>query len=511
MNRFTTRIIQIGNLCIGGNEAVRLQSMTSTDTLNTRATVAQCIDLASAGCEIIRISAPSVRAAKNLAQIKTVLREKGIDVPLVADIHFNHRAAEVAARIVEKIRINPGNFVEQGSEKFLSDDATDREIQAIEEKLAPLLAICKTHHTAVRIGVNHGSLSGRILYRHGNTAEGMMVSAMEYIELCRKHDFHQLVLSLKSSSIPLMIQANRLLVESMKTRGWDYPLHLGVTEAGNADEGRIRSAAGIGTLIREGIGDTIRVSLTEDPVKEIPVAREILEYASRSRKTKFFHYSMEKPDRTSLPLVLSTYPDTAADMHVRGSKAFDKRNFPYILERKEKDKTADKESRLHLIKAKYRDLSPENFMIHSAIDLAAPLMREDFEAVWIDAGNEIPASQATENIFHLLQAIRMRITRTEFISCPSCARTLFDIEALVQQVKNKTSHLKGLKIAVMGCIVNGPGEMAGADYGLLGSGKDQLSLYRGQTLVKKKIPLNHAAEELVRLIRESGDWPESTD
>ncbi len=453
---------------------------------------------------MIRISAPSVRAAENLCKIKSELRTKGIDVPLIADIHFNPKAAEVAAGIVDKIRINPGNFIDQHPENFLSNDGTEREMQAIEEKLAPLLVICKAHNTAVRIGVNHGSLSGRILYRHGNTAEGMVASATEYIELCRKHDFHLLVLSLKSSSIPLMIQANRLLVENMKARGWDYPIHLGVTEAGNADEGRIRSAAGIGTLLREGIGDTIRVSLTEDPVREIPVAREIIRYAASQQRTSLQHYYFTKPQGTQLPMVVSSSAEDQADLWHTGGKLQDKNGHTHALQ----EMPFKVNNQIHLIKVIYKGLSHENFMIHAAIDLAEPLMRDNIEAVWIESTKEIPGSLATDSIFHLLQAIRKRITRTEFISCPSCARTLFDIEELVQQVKNKTSHLKGLKIAVMGCIVNGPGEMAGADYGLVGSGKEQLSLYRGQKLVKKKIPLQNAPDELIRLIRESGDWQE---
>lgn len=371
---------------------MRVQSMTNTDTLDTIATVEQSIRMIDAGCEYVRIAVPGIKETENLAEIKKELRKRGYQTPLIADVHFNPKLAEIAATIVEKVRVNPGNYtdkrrVSNGKQLKdgvgqLTDHAYQKELELIAERIKPLISICKSHGTAIRIGTNHGSLSDRILDRYGDTPLGMVESALEFARICESFSFHNLVLSLKSSNTRVMIAANRLLVERMKQAGMNYPLHLGVTEAGAGEDGRLKSAIGIGSLLADGIGDTIRVSITEDPEFEIPVA------------------------------------------------------------------------------------------------------------------------------YGILQAAGTRISKTEFISCPSCARTLFNIQEALQKVKERTSHLTGLKIAVMGCIVNGPGEMADAHYGYVGAGKGKVMLYKGQTVVKKNVDETMAIEELVNLIKTSGDWKE---
>lgn len=379
--RFPTRVVHIGNTPLGGNYPVRVQSMTNTDTLDTRATVEQSIRMINAGCEYVRIAVPGERETENLRSIRDELRRRGFDTPLIADVHFNPRLAEIAATIVEKVRINPGNYMDKKAGKAeWTEQEYREELEKISGRLLPLLNICKEHGTAIRIGTNHGSLSGRIMARYGDTPSGMVESTLEFARICRSHGFHNLVLAMKASNTRVMIAANRLLVDKMKEEGLDYPIHLGVTEAGAGEDGRLKSAIGIGSLLADGIGDTIRVSITEDPEFEIPVA------------------------------------------------------------------------------------------------------------------------------YGILQATGVRITRTEFISCPSCARTKFNIQQTLEEVKQHTGHLKGLKIAVMGCIVNGPGEMADAHYGYVGAGEGKVMLYKGQTLVKKDIPEETAVEELIRIIRESGDW-----
>jgi len=383
--RFRTRIVNIGCVPMGGNNPIRVQSMTNTDTLDTKSTVAQAIRMIEAGCELVRIAVPGIRETENLKVIRELLRKQGFDVPIIADVHFNPAIAELAAHFVEKVRINPGNYIDKkvkhGNPDFWMNDANyNRELEIISEKLAPLLRICKVNGTAIRIGVNHGSLSERIITRYGDTPKGMVESALEFARLCEGHGFHNLVLSLKASNTRVMIQSNRLLVKEMKLAGMDFPIHLGVTEAGAGEDGRLKSAIGIGSLLADGIGDTIRVSITEDPEFELPVA------------------------------------------------------------------------------------------------------------------------------YGILQAAGVRITRTEFISCPSCARTLFNIQEAVENVKAATGHLKGLKIAVMGCIVNGPGEMADADYGYVGGARGKVMLYKGQEVKRRNIPENTAINELIKLIKEHGDW-----
>jgi len=385
-SRFPTRVIRIGDIPMGGNHPVRVQSMTNTDTMDTESTVAQAIRMIEAGCEYVRIAVPGRKEVENLKDIRKKLFKNGYKTPLIADVHFNPKIAEMAAEIVEKVRINPGNYTDKtemlDAGYWMLDKNYQEELENIARKLNPLLKICKMNGTAIRIGTNHGSLSHRIMERYGDTPLGMVESALEFARICEDQGFHEIVLSMKSSSTRVMIQANRLLVERMKQEKMDYPIHLGVTEAGAGEDGRLKSAIGIGSLLADGIGDTIRVSITETPEKEIPVA------------------------------------------------------------------------------------------------------------------------------YGILQSVGIRITKTEYISCPSCSRTLFDIEEAVEQVKAKTSHLKGLKIAIMGCIVNGPGEMADAHYGYVGTGKEKINLYKGQSLVKKNVDAGEALEELIALIKENGDWQE---
>ena len=379
-------MIRIGDIPMGGNHPVRVQSMTNTDTMDTESTVAQAIRMIEAGCEYVRIAVPGRKEVENLKDIRKKLFKNGYKTPLIADVHFNPKIAEMAAEIVEKVRINPGNYTDKtemlDAGYWMLDKNYQEELENIARKLNPLLKICKMNGTAIRIGTNHGSLSHRIMERYGDTPLGMVESALEFARICEDQGFHEIVLSMKSSSTRVMIQANRLLVERMKQEKMDYPIHLGVTEAGAGEDGRLKSAIGIGSLLADGIGDTIRVSITETPEKEIPVA------------------------------------------------------------------------------------------------------------------------------YGILQSVGIRITKTEYISCPSCSRTLFDIEEAVEQVKAKTSHLKGLKIAIMGCIVNGPGEMADAHYGYVGTGKEKINLYKGQSLVKKNVDANNALDELIALIKKNEDWQE---
>jgi len=376
-----SRQIKIGNLTLGGGAPVRVQSMTNTDTMDTKATVEQTLRMVERGCELVRITAPDVKAAENLGRIKEELLKLGCDVPLVADIHFNPKAAEVAATLVEKVRVNPGNYTDRNTGKleFTEQEYAD-ELKRIGDRMSTLIEICKRHHTAMRIGTNHGSLSERIMSRYGNTAEGMAQSAVEFAEVCRQQDYHDLVFSMKASNVKVMVESTRLFVEKMHSMGMDYPIHLGVTEAGDALQGRLKSAAGIGALLLDGIGDTIRVSLTEPPEEEIPVA------------------------------------------------------------------------------------------------------------------------------YAILQAVGVRISEAEYISCPSCGRTQYDIQEALQRIKAATKQLRGVKIGVMGCIVNGPGEMADADYGYVGSGNGKITLYKGKEPVVRNIDQSEAVERLVELIKQSGDW-----
>ncbi len=535
ISSYTSGIVNIGDLPLGGHYPIRVQSMTNTDTNNIRATVEQCKHLAVAGCEMIRITAQGITEANNLALIRKGLRAEGINVPLIADIHFNPHAAEIAAGIVEKVRINPGNYSDKrDSHGTLSQKAYDEELERIAERLNPLLKICKQNGTAIRIGTNHGSLSGRIMNRYGDTPEGMVESALEFGRICSGEGFQNVVFSMKSSNVRVMVQSTRLLAQKMKAEGMNFPIHLGVTEAGDGEDGIIKSAAGIGALLEEGIGDTIRVSLTGNPVIEIPVAIAIAERYNVSRKYKTQENSRksasEKTEflkRKSIAVsgIGGNYPvgvvtekdgiNCLVDEHFEITGSLPDHNFKYldILEgnahvmRQQLGNTKSESTYPVILKNSYQTDNLLRFQVDSAIDFGSLLIDGAGDAIWPVAPN-IEPEIVNHTAFAILQATRARITRTEFISCPSCGRTLFDIEKTLQQVKAATQHLKGLKIAVMGCIVNGPGEMADADYGYVGAGPGNVTLYKGKEVSYKNISESEAIPLLVSLIKESGDWKE---
>lgn len=450
---YKSNTIKIGNLTLGGDSPIRIQSMTNTDTMDTMATVDQCLRLADVGCEIVRITAPGVQEAQNLYNIKNELVKRGCNVPLVADIHYNPKAAEIAAEIVEKVRINPGNYVDRNIGKTSYNDTEyNTEIEKITQRMANLIDICKRHNTAMRIGTNHGSLSERIVSRYGDTPMGMAVSAIEFANVCRSLDFHNLVFSMKASNVKVMVYSTRLFVQKMIEEGMNYPIHLGVTEAGDAQQGRIKSSAGIGTLLLDGIGDTLRVSLTEDPVAEIPVAKQIVKYIPRRQASK--------QDIVSL------------------KTSFDRcENEVYYTP---------------------KNTTLEEYQIKEAATYAKN---------YID-GKVSEIADDSDTALDIMQAVGAKISKAEYISCPSCGRTQYDIQAALQKIKAQTSHLKGIKIGVMGCIVNGPGEMADAHYGYVGSGNGKITLYKGREVVRKNIAQEEAVEALVQLIKDNGDWIE---
>lgn len=451
---YKSNTIKIGNLTLGGDSPIRIQSMTNTDTMDTKATVDQCLRLTEAGCEIVRITAPGVQEAQNLYNIKNELVKRGCNVPLVADIHYNPKAAEIAAGIVEKVRINPGNYVDRNIGKTsYTDTEYNTEIEKITQRMANLIDICKRHNTAMRIGTNHGSLSERIVSRYGDTPMGMAVSAIEFANVCRSLDFHNLVFSMKASNVKVMVYSTRLFVQKMIEEGMNYPIHLGVTEAGDAQQGRIKSSAGIGTLLLDGIGDTLRVSLTEDPVAEIPVAKQIVKYIPRRQASK--------QDIVSL------------------KTSFDRcENEVYYTP---------------------KNTTLEEYQIKEAATYAKN---------YID-GKVSEIADDSDTALDIMQAVGAKISKAEYISCPSCGRTQYDIQAALQKIKAQTSHLKGIKIGVMGCIVNGPGEMADAHYGYVGSGNGKITLYKGREVVRKNIAQEEAVEALVQLIKDNGDWIEA--
>lgn len=556
--RYHSLEVKIGMLKIGGNNPICLQSMTNTPTMDTRATVDQAIRMIEAGSAMVRITAQGPKEAAHLQVIKGQLKALGYNVPLIADIHYSPEAAEIAAGIVEKVRINPGNYVDRlnSAKVNYSDSEYEAELEKISKSLAPLLSICKECGTAIRIGVNHGSLSQRIVDRYGDTPEGMVQSALEFTRICHKQGFHNLVLSMKSSNVRVMVSAYLMLAEKLMAEGLNYPLHLGVTEAGDGEDGRLKSVAGIGALLARGIGDTIRVSLTEDPEFELPVASAI---ADR------FHQLNEKGEIVRMirpDLLVSRETDycreTSACGNIGGKNpvaVLVRQNGQYFI--------ADEESNVSplvsemlfvnetLIAAKLPDLlsqlstNPEMVILAEAgadklrildkalfqnelknpLILMSPVVCNSLEelllenslnpgnllidgigsGICIDA-SEVPLTDAIRIGFGLLQATRMRISKTEFIACPSCGRTLFNIQETLQQVKARTDHLKGLKIGVMGCIVNGPGEMADADYGYVGAGNGKVNLYKGKVPVKRGVPESEAVEALVELIKENGDW-----
>ena len=713
-SRFVTREVAIGDVNMGGNNPIRIQSMTTTDTMDTVGTVEQSIRMIEAGCEYVRITAPSIKEAQNLAEIKKQLRRRGYTAPLVADIHFTPNAAEVAARIVEKVRVNPGNYADK--KKFDQIDYTDTayqgELERIYQKFAPLVKICREYGTAMRIGTNHGSLSDRIMSRYGDTPQGMVESAMEFMRMCETLNYYNLVISMKSSNPQVMVQAYRLLVETMVAEGMNYPLHLGVTEAGDGEDGRIKSAVGIGTLLEDGLGDTVRVSLTEEPEAEAPVAIALVKrYALRESESPKVRESesVEMQLKASPPVGggdlvkkdsqregagfarRATYeanafigghivPRVVVDLSQKNLKdpailndagylysslldkynmaeqsvdfvylggqlpsfnfpgnlkhlydyttwqtLTDKTNCHPVFTLKEYIKATDRSSALNLVRIKHADLGSEDFgllpfdqslifvletdalhgmadqrsfffkleelgidvpviikrdysfesespkvrksesqktenqkvsppvgggdlvqkdsygegayevrnqksevgtdapspltthlspltnlQLHAATDLGALLVDGLGDGIWIDAP-AVETKAITSTAFGILQATRSRISKTEYISCPSCGRTLFDLMVTTQMIRSRTSHLKGLKIGIMGCIVNGPGEMADADYGYVGSGTDKITLYRGKEAVKKNINSANALDELISIIKEDGNWIETSN
>ena len=591
--RRKTLSVKIGKVFIGSDHSIKTQSMTTASTMDTDKSVDEAIRIIQAGGKLVRFTAPNINEAKNLLNIKDALVAKGYDDPLVADIHFTPNAALEASKIVEKVRINPGNYVDKKKfeVKEYDDKSYQDELLKIEEKFIPLINSCKKNNVAMRIGTNHGSLSDRVMNRFGDTPLGMVESAMEFLRICKQNEYDQIVLSMKSSNPIVMIHAYRLLVKSMENENMHFPLHLGVTEAGDGLDGRIKSALGIGTLLTEGIGDTIRVSLTEDPEFEIPAAEKILEKIDsiskkiRLKNTDKRAFSFFKRETKSIknigdknpPIVISNnsndfegnFPDYLFidDLdNIDDSKKYiiegkdwnenlSKNIFPYFNSLKDFRKSELASDVLNFVEieltkitntimqtfsnnvvivlnvdnANRHDLlSAFNFLeekqIKIPIILKGSYQSSDFEKVAIDASIDIGSillegmgngiwiqtkdfdSKINELSFLILQNTRTRIFKTDYISCPSCGRTKFDLQETTALVKEHTSHLKGLKISVMGCIVNGPGEMADADYGYVGSGDGVISLYKGKELVKRNISSEHAVDELIQLIKENDDW-----
>ncbi len=628
--RRKTREVKVGTIGIGGDNPIRLQSMTTTDTMDTEKTVAQCIRMADAGCELIRITAPSVKEAENLANIKKIFNAKGYHVPLVADIHFTPNAAEVAARLVEKVRINPGNYADKKKFEVIeyTDASYQEELERIREKFIPLIKICKEHGTAMRIGTNHGSLSDRILSRYGDTPLGMVESALEFLRICEELEYYDIVLSMKASNTQVMVQAYRLLVQKLEEEGLQpYPLHLGVTEAGEAEDGRIKSAVGIGALLEDGIGDTVRVSLTEEPEFEIPVAAKLVNrYLHRPSSTNqseiensidpfsykrretlevlnfgahnvprviadfsnvsvqhykdlkaIGHHYLPEPDKWGMSDLGADYIYTGTNpisfMLPMGLKEMidfsvwqklkNKQNkYPYLhlndyvenLKEEEvifvhvlAESIASQELALlakmnnavlilstqqaHamatlrsaffrlinagikipvVVKRDYNEQDSEALHIYASTDVGGLLIDGLGDGIWLTEAHAQESDEQLKILNHLafgiLQAARTRMTKAEYISCPSCGRTLFDLQETTAMIRKRTDHLKGIKIGIMGCIVNGPGEMADADYGYVGVGKGKIALYRGQEVVKKSVPSENAVDELIELIKEDGQW-----
>ncbi len=561
--RRKTKEIFIGNIPLGGDNPIRIQSMTNTQTQNTEATLAQIRRLVDAGCEYVRLAVPTIKDAEHLAVIKNELLRQNCAVPLIADVHFNPKAAEIAAEIVEKVRINPGNYVDRNVGKLHYTDLEYREeLERIKERLSGLVEICKQNNTAIRIGTNHGSLSERIMSRYGDTPEGMAQSAYEFVKICEELDFRNIVLSMKASNVKVMVYSTRLLVNKLDAENLNYPVHLGVTEAGDSDDGRIKSAAGIGSLLLQGIGDTIRVSLTEAPEKEIPVAQKIAsicqpqfpptdDFLNCTSYSKNETFQVENIGSQSVPVVISSNFQSEADYYWASSTQIKNKlgeSFPVFKNLDEISGASEKlnffrlknlsfdvvkelyqiEKPFVLISAlgnisdevklfKYlkgngikipvilqRNFSDENTaMIQGASEMALFLIN--------GYGNGLDFEQYSQTAFNVLQATGTRISKAEFISCPSCGRTLYDITHTLQQVKKELQHLTGVKIGVMGCIVNGPGEMADADYGYVGSGPGKITLYKGKTVVKKDVREEDALQELIALIKENGDWIEKEE
>lgn len=541
-HRRPTLEVRVGNTAIGGNNPVRIQSMASTSTMDTEASVAQARRIVDAGAELVRFTAQGVREAANLGEIRRRLRECGCDVPLVADIHFNPRAAFAAAEQVEKVRINPGNFVDPGR-TFRKIEYTDEEYAAelrrLEEALVPFLETCRANDTAIRLGVNHGSLSDRIMSRYGDTPAGMVESAMEFLRVCRSHGFDRVVISIKASNVVVMVETVTRLVEAMDAEEMHYPLHLGVTEAGDGEDGRIKSAVGIGALLREGIGDTIRVSLSEEPEAELPVARKIMDYIDlmataapvvAPRDGRFrLGKGMRRISREIGAVGGSRVPVVPAVDGITGLKEIDAEaviagkidiapddiillsasgEVPGMtLEAAMSILVAEGIDNPVILRGVYNGPDADTVRLRASIDLGALLLKGFADGIEI-VSDVLTPDEASRLALAILQSARLRISHTEYIACPGCGRTLFDLQQTLARVKEATSHLKGLKIGVMGCIVNGPGEMADADYGYVGAGVGKISLYKGKECVEKNIPAEEAVSHLVELIKKCGDWKE---
>lgn len=603
-HRRESSVVHIGALDMGGDNPVRIQSMTTTSTDDTEGSVAQAERIIKAGGELVRLTTQGVKEAENLKNINAGIRRDGFSTPLVADVHFNPRVADVAARCAEKVRINPGNYVDP-ARKFVKHDYTDEEyaseLKKIEERLVPFLDICKENHTAIRIGVNHGSLSDRIRNRYGDTPEGIVESCMEFLRICKKHDFGDVVISIKSSNTVVMVRSVRLLVDTMDKENMHYPLHLGVTEAGEGEDGRIKSAVGIGALLADGIGDTIRVSLTEEPEAEIPVARHLVDYIDRKAGHQLIPaetyegFDWLRPERRTtkpvdnigggnVPVVMVSENADNAARDEDASKA----DYIYVgsnlpKERKEGKRyvvdyqlyvQADDKSQLYpifpvtampfvsMVQAKlkflvlqfgtpadeylaclkthpeivvvcvsnhqnrlgsqralvhemmiagvenpvvfaqmYRLNDAEEFQLEAAADMGALMIDGLCDGIWLMNDGDIAPSTIEGTAFGILQAGRLRTSKTEYISCPGCGRTLYDLRDTIKRIHEATKDMKGLKIGIMGCIVNGPGEMADADYGYVGAGPGKISLYKGKECVEHNIPEGEAVERLLRLIK----------
>lgn len=541
-HRRPTLEVRVGNTAIGGNNPVRIQSMASTSTMDTEASVAQARRIVDAGAELVRFTAQGVREAANLGEIRRRLRESGCDVPLVADIHFNPRAAFAAAEQVEKVRINPGNFVDPGR-TFRKIEYTDEEYAAelrrLEEALVPFLETCRANDTAIRLGVNHGSLSDRIMSRYGDTPAGMVESAMEFLRVCRSHGFDRVVISIKASNVVVMVETVTRLVEAMDAEEMHYPLHLGVTEAGDGEDGRIKSAVGIGALLREGIGDTIRVSLSEEPEAELPVARKIMDYidliataasVEAPRDGRFrLGKGMRRISREIGAVGGSRVPVVSAVDGITGLKEIDAEaviagkidiapDDIILLSASGEVPGMTLEAAMNILVAEgidnpvilrgvYNGPDADTVRLRASIDLGALLLKGFADGIEI-VSDALTPDEASRLALAILQSARLRISHTEYIACPGCGRTLFDLQQILARVKEATSHLKGLKIGVMGCIVNGPGEMADADYGYVGAGVGKISLYKGKECVEKNISAEEAVSHLVELIKKCGDWKE---
>lgn len=561
MNDFNYRrrhssTVQIGNVPLGGDNPIRIQSMTSTSTLDTDASVAQCRRIFDAGADYVRLTAQGVREAHNIGEIRAALHAAGYTKPLVADIHFNPKAAFEAAATTDKVRINPGNFVD-AARTFKKLEYTDEEYAAELEKIrravVPFLAICREHHTAVRLGVNHGSLSDRIMSRYGDTPAGMVESAMEYLRIFREENFNNVAISIKASNTVIMVETVRRLVAEMDREDMHYPLHLGVTEAGDGEDGRIKSAVGIGTLLAEGIGDTVRVSLSEEPELEIPVARKLVDYITAREGHAPIGgcfakaYNRIAPERRptnavgsiggqNVPVVatalsptdvaaIATKPDfflsdvnwKAVDASAKSEGFSD--DDVLLLTSHHANPVGEIEAFIHrlwdngckapvVVRMSYDDANEEDVQVKAGADFGALLLNGLVDGIVLDAPNLPNNADAVAYSFGILQAARRRTTKTEYISCPSCGRTLYDLQHAVKEIKAATSHLKGLKIGIMGCIVNGPGEMADADYGYVGAAVGKVSLYKGKECVERNVPQDVALTHLIDLIKANGDWTE---